>query len=75
MPVGEQVAVLYCGTKGLLKDITLDQVDDFQEIFLTKMRAFHQDDVLTPLSCGKLDAFISEIIESEARLIVNGLQS
>ena len=75
MPVGEQVAVLYCGTKGLLKDITLDQVDDFQEIFLTKMRAFHQDDVLTPLSFGKLDAYISEIIESEARLIVNGLQS
>jgi F-type H+-transporting ATPase subunit alpha len=75
MPVGEQVAVLYCGTKGLLKDITLDKVDDFQEIFLTKMRAFHQDDVLTPLSCGKLDAYISEIIESEARLIVNGLQS
>jgi F-type H+-transporting ATPase subunit alpha len=74
MPVGEQVAVLYCGTKGLLKDLELDQVDDFQEMFLTKMRAFHQDDVLTPLSCGKLDAYISEIMEAEAKLIVKGLQ-
>ena len=73
MPVGEQVAVLYCGTKGLLKDLALDQVDDFQTMFLTKMRAFHQDDVLDPLTRGVLDAFISEIIETEARMIVKGL--
>ena len=74
MPVGEQVAVLYCGTKGLLKDLDLDQVDDFQEMFLTKMRAFHQYDVLTPLSNGVLDAYITEIIENEAKSIVKGLQ-
>jgi hypothetical protein len=57
-----------------LKDLELDQVDDFQEMFLTKMRAFHQDDVLTPLSNGALDAYITEIIESEAKMIVRGLQ-
>ena len=48
MPVGEQVAILYCGTKGLLKDLTLDQVDDFQTMFFQKMRAFHSADVLDP---------------------------
>ena len=74
MPVGEQVAVLYCGTKGLLKDLDLEQVDEFQTIFLSKMRAFHQDDVLTPLSKGQIDPAICEIIENEARSIVNGLQ-
>ena len=74
MPVGEQVAVLYCGTKGLLKDLALEQVDDFQDIFLSKMRAFHQDDVLTPLSKGQIDPAIYEIIENEAKSIVNGLQ-
>lgn len=74
MPVGEQVAVLYCGTKGLLKDLALEQVDDFQDIFLSKMRAFHQDDVLTPLSKGQIDPAICEIIENEAKSIVNGLQ-
>ena len=74
MPVGEQVAVLYCGTKGLLKDLALEQVDDFQDIFLSKMRAFHQDDVLTPLSKGQIDPAICEIIENEARSIVNGLR-
>ena len=74
MPVGEQVAVLYCGTKGLLKDLALEQVDDFQDIFLSTMRAFHQDDVLTPLSKGQIDPAICEIIENEAKSIVNGLQ-
>ena len=32
-----------------------------------------QDDVLTPLSNGVLDAYISEVIENEARMIVKGL--
>ncbi len=73
MPVGEQVAILYCGTKGLLKDLTLDQVDDFQTTFFQKMRAFHAEDVLKPLSKGKTDPEIFTIIEKEAASIVNGL--
>jgi len=73
MPVGEQVAILYCGTKGLLKDLTLEQVDDFQVAFLQKMRGFHVEDVLTPLSQGKTDPEIFAIIEKEAASIVKGL--
>ena len=73
MPVGEQVAILYCGTKGLLKDLTLDQVDDFQVAFLQKMRGFHAEDVLTPLSQGKTAPEIFAIIEKEAASIVKGL--
>ena len=73
MPVGEQVAILYCGTKGLLKDLTLDQVDDFQTTFFQKMRAFHSEDVLEPLSQGRTDQQIFDIIEREALSIVNGL--
>ena len=75
MPVGEQVAILYCGTKGLLKDLTLDQVDDFQMAFLQKMRGFHAEDVLTPLSQGKTDPEIFAIIEKEAASIVNGISA
>ena len=74
MPVGEQVAILYCGTKGLLKDLTLDQVDDFQITFFQKMRAFHAEDVLEPLSKGKTAPEIFTIIEKEAASIVNGLR-
>jgi F-type H+-transporting ATPase subunit alpha len=73
MPVGEQVAILYCGTKGLLKDLPIEMVEDFQTAFLSKMRAFHAEDVLTPLAAGKMDDIIAAIIEKEAASIVTGL--
>ena len=73
LPVGEQVALLYCGTKGLLKDLNLDQVEDFQTAFLLKMRAFHASDVLEPLAKGKTDPEIFTVIEKECASIVNGL--
>jgi F-type H+-transporting ATPase subunit alpha len=73
MPVGEQVAILYCGTKGLLKDLPIDLVEDFQTTFLSKMRAFHAEDVIAPLAAGKMDDDIAAIIEKEAASIVTGL--
>ena len=73
MPVGEQVAILYCGTRGLLRDLHIDQVDDFQMTFLSKMRAFHQTDVLDALAAGSTDPRIFEIIEHEALSIVHGM--
>ena len=74
MPVGEQVALLYCGTRGLLKDIRLDQVEEFQETFLSRMRGLHSDDVLEPLSKGSTDPAIFAIIEKEAAYTVNGMR-
>ena len=73
MPVGEQVAILYCGTRGLLRDLHIDQVDDFQMTFLSKMRAFHQADVLDALAAGSTDPKIFETIEREALSIVHGM--
>lgn len=74
MPVGEQVAILYCGTRGLLKDLPISLVEDFQTAFLSKMRAFHQEDVLKPLAAGKIDEKVVSIIEKEAMSIVNGIK-
>lgn len=73
VPAGEQVALLYCGTKGLLKDLPIELVDDFSVAFLSKMRAFHKDDVLVPLSEGRVDPEIFGIIEKEAASIVAGM--
>ena len=75
MPVGEQVAVLYCGTKGLLRELALEQVDDFQTTFLSKMRAFHMEDVLKPLAQGSTDKEIFDTIEREALSIVRGMKA
>jgi F-type H+-transporting ATPase subunit alpha len=73
MPVGEQIAILYCGTKGLLRHLDISQVRDFQTTFLNKMRAFHNEDVLKPLASGRMDDEIAAIIEKEAASIVSGM--
>ena len=73
MPVGEQVAILYCGTHGLMADISIDQVSRFQDEFLTRMRASHKDDVLAPLEAGKIDASITAVIEEEAAAVVRSI--
>ena len=65
MPVGEQVALLYCGINALMKDIRIDQVKEFQGLFLDRMRASHQD-LLDTLAAGKIDKSITDVIELEA---------
>jgi F-type H+-transporting ATPase subunit alpha len=75
MPVGEQVAILYCGTKALMKDIPLSKVPEFQKIFLERMRADHRADVLDPLAKGKIDQVITDTIERVAAEIVELLNN
>ena len=66
MPVGDQVAILYCGTRGLMKEVPLDKIQDFQSSFLDRMHASHETDVLAPLAAGQIDRSIELIIEKEA---------
>ena len=66
MPVSEQVAILYCGTHGLMRDIPLEKVRDFQKEFLESLRSGHQTDVLDVLATGKIDDNITVIIEKVA---------
>ena len=73
MPVGEEVAVLYCGTHGLMKDISLDQVHEFDVLFLERMRTTHQTDVLDKLSAGKVDPELFNVIEDVASGVVRSI--
>ena len=74
MPVGEQVAVLFCGTRGLMRDIPVSAVRDFQEAFLERIRASHKADVLDPLAAGKLTPEIEEILTDTAKAVVDTLR-
>ena len=55
MPVGEEIAIIYCGIKGLLKDIAIDKIKEFENSFLELLRTKYQSDVLDQLQVGKLD--------------------
>lgn len=66
MPVGEQIAILYCGTHSLMRDIPISKVRAFQDTFLTNMRANHQADVLDVLASGKINDEVTALIEKVA---------
>ena len=68
MPVGEQIAILYCGVKGLMKDIPVEQIRESQDLFLETMRNNHQA-VLASLGAGELtDEAIKAIEEVMASI-------
>ena len=63
MPVGEQVAILYCGTHGLMHSVPVESVRECQDTFLDKMRTSHAD-VLNVLASGKIGDEQTKVIES-----------
>ena len=75
MPVGEQVAILYCGTRGLMSAIGVDDVPRFQQLFLETMRARHRADVLEPLAAGRIDETITRTIEEVAAEVISSLET
>ena len=62
MPVGEQVAIIYCGTHGLMHDVPVEKVRECQETFLDKVRTQHAD-VIEALASGKIDDSLTAVLE------------
>ena len=74
MPVGEQVAVLYCGTHALMASIEIAQVGTFQEMFLERMRASHGS-VLDELGAGRVPDEAVAAIEKTAREVCEAINA
>ncbi len=62
MPVGEQVAILYCGTHGLMAPVPVEKVRECQDSFLEIMRNSHKD-VIDLLGSDKIDDNATAVIE------------
>ena len=60
-PVEEQVAIIYCGSTGILSDIPTEKIKDFEENFLDYMRNKHRTE-LDVLKSGKLTAEVTDTI-------------
>ena len=74
MPVGEQIAVLYCGINNLLRDVPLDKVEGFETLFLDIMRTKYKESVIDALAAGVIDDNVKEKIEEVAAGIVSALK-
>ena len=62
MPVGEQIAILYCGVHGLMRDVPVDQVRHCQDQFLDSMRSSYAN-VISSLAAGQLEDSSIKVIE------------
>lgn len=65
MTVENQIAIIYCGTKGLLKQVPVSKVKDFEERFLSLMESKHRN-ILNDLKAGKLTDEITSTLEKVA---------
>ena len=66
MSVEKQTAILYCGTKGLLRDVPVKRVKEFEVEYLNYLEVKHKD-TLTALQQGKFTDEISAVLENAAK--------
>lgn len=65
IPVEKQVAIIYCGTMGLLKDVPTSEVKNFEKEFIEILDLKHRD-VLDQIRNGIIDNNITGILEKVA---------
>ena len=66
MVVEKQVAIIYCGTKGLLMDVPVESIKDFEIEYLHFLETKHKD-VLDNLRAGKLLDEDLKVLEQVAK--------
>ncbi|MCQ2975445.1 MAG: F0F1 ATP synthase subunit alpha [Bacteroidales bacterium] len=65
--VEQQIAILYCGTHNLMKDVPLNKIKDFENEFIDVLENAHKDDILNPLSKGIINDEITNAITIVAK--------
>jgi len=66
MPVEKQIAIIFCGTRGLLKNVPVESVKDFEAEYLHHLEENHQN-VLQELKSGKLTDEGIKLMEEAAK--------
>lgn len=72
MAVEQQIAVLYCGTRGLMRDIAIEQVADFERELL---RELESTNVYEKLREGVIDDEVTARIEKAAARVTAQLKA
>ena len=69
VPIEKQIAIIYCGTMGLLKDVPINKVKSFENDFIELLELKHRD-TLDSLRDGILNDDITKILEKVAADLV-----
>ena len=73
MPVEKQIAIIFCGTNGLLSKVPMDQVSEFEKQFLNILEIKHKD-LLNQLRQGIVTDEIKQTLTEEAQLLTANSQ-
>lgn len=64
--VEEQAAIIYCGTNGLLKDVPLVKIKEFEADYINHLKLNHKD-IMTRLAKGELSDEIIDVLTKVAK--------
>ncbi len=74
LSVEKQVAIVYCGTRGLLKKLEIKKVAEFEKKFLENLEGYHRE-VLEKLKNGIFDDEIAEELKNAAEAVINKMNN
>ncbi len=64
--VEQQIAIIYCGTKGLLRNVPINKVKEFEAEYIAYLEAKHKN-ILNDLKAGKFTDEITNVLEAVAK--------
>ncbi|MCX6273134.1 MAG: F0F1 ATP synthase subunit alpha [Bacteroidetes bacterium] len=70
MTVEKQIAVIYCGTKGMLQKIPIEGIKNFEIEFLHFLEEKHRSDILDELKAGNLTDEVIKRLDEAARSVI-----
>ncbi|MBO4966116.1 MAG: F0F1 ATP synthase subunit alpha [Muribaculaceae bacterium] len=68
-PVENEIAIIYCGVNGLLENVPLEKVAEFEELFIQVLKSKYQKEVLDVLKEGKLTPEVQDLLKQTAQEI------
>ena len=69
VPVEEQIAAIYCGTQGLMSDVPLDKVSEFEKLFIQTLKVKYQAEVLDVLKSGVINDDVTAKLAEVAKQV------
>ncbi|MDR1372816.1 MAG: F0F1 ATP synthase subunit alpha [Dysgonamonadaceae bacterium] len=74
-PVEQQIAIIYAGTRGLLFDLPIEKIEDFEREYLHVLELKFRRDILDVLKSGILNDEVEKLLTAIAEEIVKGLKN
>ncbi|MBE6310954.1 MAG: F0F1 ATP synthase subunit alpha [Bacteroidales bacterium] len=74
VPVEEQIAAIYCGTQGLMSEVPLEKVAEFEKLFIQTLKAKYQAEVLDVLKSGVINDDVTAKLAEVAKQVASNFK-